>query len=110
MAVFIAYAGLTERFKMGKICYLNMITKVLKNEKNYLEVEIANLTLAEVTRNFLWDDSAVTMAVWRRAHPTDNPALIVKTSGKTAKKALTDALDRMSKLNAKVISELKKIK
>jgi len=87
-----------------------MITKVLKNEKNHLEVELNNLTMAEVTRTALWDDSAVTMAAWRREHPTKNPVLVVKTSGKTAKKALTDALDRLSKLNTKVLGDVKKIK
>ncbi|MFC1686202.1 RpoL/Rpb11 RNA polymerase subunit family protein [Nanoarchaeota archaeon] len=87
-----------------------MITKVLKNEKNYLEVELANLTIAEVTRKFLWDDSSVVMAAWKRDHPTKNPILVVKTSGKSAKKALTDTLEKMKKLNEKVLSEAKKIK
>ncbi len=87
-----------------------MISKVLKNEKNHMEVEVSNLTIAEVTRTALWDDSAVTLAAWKRAHPTDNPILIVKTSGKTAKKALTDALERVKKLNDKVLSDVKKIK
>lgn len=87
-----------------------MITKVVKNEKNYLEVEISNLTMAEVTRKILWDDSSVTLAAWKRKHPTHNPILMVKTSGKSAKKALTDALERLKKLNDKVLSEAKKIK
>ena len=87
-----------------------MIAKVLKNEKNHLEVELTNLTIAEVTRMSLWDDSAVTMAAWKREHPTKNPVLIIKTSGKTAKKALTDTLDRLNKLNSKVLSEVKKLK
>ena len=85
-----------------------MIVKVLKNEKDHLEVELANVTIAEVVRNFLWEDSSVTAAAWRREHPTKNPVLVVKTEGKAAKKALTDALNEIKKLNDKVMSEVKK--
>lgn len=87
-----------------------MIVKVLKDEKNHLEVEIANVTVAELVRNVLWEDSAVTAAAWRREHPTKNPVLVVKTDGKAAKKALTDALERVTKLNEKVLAEVKKMK
>lgn len=85
-----------------------MITKVLKNEKDHLEIEIDNLTVAELLRNALWEDSSITVASWRREHPTKNPVLIIKTDGKTAKKALLDCIERVSKLNDKIIDELKK--
>ncbi len=87
-----------------------MIVKVLKNEKDHLEVEISNVTVAELVRSSLWDDNSVTAAAWKRDHPTKNPVLIVKTDGKSAKKALTDALERITKLNSKVLAEVKKIK
>lgn len=87
-----------------------MITKVLKNEKNHLEVAVSNLTIAEVVRTFLWEDSSVTMSAWKRKHPTEDPILIIKTSGKTAKKALTDTLEKIKKLNDQVMAEAKKIK
>ena len=86
-----------------------MIVNVLKNEKNHLEVELENLTIAELIRNSLWDDSAVTLAAWKREHPTKHPVLIIRTSGKSAKKALTDSIERMKKLNEKVLAEVKKI-
>jgi len=85
-----------------------MITKILKNEKDHLEIEIDNLTVAELIRNALWDDDSVTVASWKREHPTKNPVLIIKTSGKTAKKALTDCIERVSKLADKVKDEVKK--
>jgi len=87
-----------------------MIIKVLKNEKNHLEIEIDNLTVAELLRNTLWEDDSVTVASWKREHPTKNPVLIVTTEGKTAKKALTDCIERVEKLAEKVEEELKKIK
>ena len=86
-----------------------MITKVLKNEKDHLEVEISNLTVAELVRASLWEDSSITVAAWKREHPTKNPVLIIKTDGKSAKKALTDCLERIKKLNDKVTAEAKKI-
>jgi len=85
-----------------------MITKILKNEKNHLESEIDNLTVAELIRNALWADDSVTVASWKREHPTKNPVLIVRTDGKTAKKALTDCIERVSKLTEKVMDEVKK--
>ena len=86
-----------------------MISKVLKNEKDHLEVELDNLTVAELVRTALWDDSAVTATAWKREHPTKKPVLIIKTSGKSAKKVLEDCLERLSKLNDKTMAEAKKI-
>jgi len=85
-----------------------MIVKVLKNEKNHLEIEIDNLTVAELVRNELWEDSSVTVSAWRKTHPTKNPILVVKTSGKSAQKALTDCLEKIGKNNKKMIEEAKK--
>jgi DNA-directed RNA polymerase subunit L len=85
-----------------------MITKILKNEKNHLEIEIDNLTLAELLRNALWEDSSVTVASWKREHPTKNPVLIIKTEGKTAKKAVLDCIEKLEKVNEKIKSEVKK--
>ncbi|MEM2956335.1 MAG: RpoL/Rpb11 RNA polymerase subunit family protein [Candidatus Pacearchaeota archaeon] len=87
-----------------------MITKILKNEKNYIELELNNPTIAELLRVFLWQDDSVKLAAWKREHPTKNPILIVKTDGKTAKKALQDCIERIDKLNDKVLEEFKKAK
>ena len=85
-----------------------MITKVLKNEKDHLEIEIDNLTVAELIRNDLWKDDSVTVASWKKDHPTKNPVLIVKTNGKAAKKVLLDSIARIQKLNDKIRDEVKK--
>jgi DNA-directed RNA polymerase subunit L len=81
----------------------------IKNEKNELRVEIDNLTIAELLRKYLNEDSNVTFAAWRREHPTKNPVLTIKTEGKTAKKALLDVIERVKKLNLEVVSEFKKV-
>ena len=87
-----------------------MISKIIKNEKNHVEIEIDNLTITEAIRNFLWEDSNVKFAAWKRDHPTKNPVLIVKTEGKTAKKAISDAISRIDKLSDKVLADFKKAK
>ena len=45
---------------------------VLRDEKQILEVEIDNLTVAEVLRMYLNDEGAK-LAVWKRDHPSKNP-------------------------------------
>ena len=69
-----------------------MELKVLKNSKEEIEVELENLTLVELLRVYLNKDSGVSFAAWRRDHPTEKPVLKVTTKGKTAKKALSDAV------------------
>jgi len=71
--------------------------EVLKNEKNEMEVAIANLTLAEVLRVYLNDDSSVEFSAWKRDHPSKPTVLRIETKGKTPKKALEDAISKISK-------------
>jgi DNA-directed RNA polymerase subunit L len=87
-----------------------MISKILKNEKNHVEIEIENPTIAELMRSFLWQDETVKFAAWKRDHPTKNPVLIVKTEGKTAKKAIEDCIERIDKLSDKVLDSFKSAK
>lgn len=85
-----------------------MIVKVLKNEKNHLEIELSNLTIAELVRNEMWEDSSVTISAWKKEHPTKNPVLVIKTSGKSSQKALVDCMERIQKANKKILDEAKK--
>lgn len=87
-----------------------MNIKVIKDEKEELQIEIDNLTVAELLRNFLWEDSATTLAAWQRDHPSKNPVLVLHTKGKTAKKVLLDTIDKIQEVNAKILSEFKKVK
>jgi len=85
-----------------------MIVKVLKNEKNHLEIELDNLTIAELVRNELWEDSGVSVSAWKKDHPIKNPVLVMKTTGKSAQKALTECLERVEKKTKGIIDGAKK--
>ena len=87
-----------------------MELNILKNEKEEIEFEIESLTIAEILRVYLNKDSSVTFAAWKREHPTKKPILLVKTKGKTAKKAVDDAVSAITKDLDKVESDFKKLK
>ena len=87
-----------------------MEIQVLKSSKEEIEAEIENLTIAEILRVYLNKDSSVTFAAWKREHPTKKPILLVKTKGKTAKKAIDDAVSAITKDLDKLESDFKKMK
>lgn len=87
-----------------------MELKILKDEKDEAEIEFDDLTMAEILRVYLNKDSAVTFAVWRRKHASENPILLVKTKGKTAKKAISDAVSHITKELDKIEADFKKLK
>ncbi len=87
-----------------------MEINVLKSSKEEIELEIENLTIAEILRVYLNKDSDVTFAAWKREHPTKRPVLLVKTKGKTAKKAIDDAVSAITKDLNKVEADFKKMK
>lgn len=85
-----------------------MQIKYIKDEKNDAEIELNNLTVAEILRVYLMQDEGVEMAAWKRDHPTKNPILKIKTDSKTVSKALKDAIEKIEKDLDKVASEMKK--
>ncbi len=87
-----------------------MEINILKSSKDEIELEIENLTIAEILRVYLNKDSAVTFAAWKREHPTKKPILLVKTKGKTAKKAIDDAVSLITKNLDKLEADFKKLK
>jgi DNA-directed RNA polymerase subunit L len=87
-----------------------MELNILKNEKDEIELELESLTIAEILRVYLNKDSAVTFAAWKREHPTKKPILLVKTKGKTAKKAIDDAVSAITKDLDKIEVDFKKLK
>jgi DNA-directed RNA polymerase subunit L len=87
-----------------------MEINVLKSEKDEMEAELENLTLAEILRVYLNEDQAVTFAAWKREHPTRKPILKVKTKGKTPKKAINDAVSAITKDLDKALKEFKAMK
>jgi len=87
-----------------------MELKVLKSSKEEIEVELENLTLVELLRVYLNKDTSVSLAAWRRDHPSEKPILKIVTKGKTAKKALSDAVSLAIKDLDKIEDDFKKMK
>lgn len=86
-----------------------MEINILKSSKDEIELELGSLTIAEVLRVYLNKNSSVTFAAWKREHPTKNPILLVKTSGKTAKKVVDDAISFISKDLDKLSDDFKRM-
>lgn len=87
-----------------------MEVNVLKSSKDEIVVELENITLAEILRVYLNEDSGVSFAAWKREHPTKKPHLAINTKGKTAKKALDDAIKAITKDLDKFADDFKKLK
>ncbi len=87
-----------------------MEVKVLKKEKNELELQFDNLTFPEILRVYLNKDSSVTFAAWKKEHSTVNPVLLVKTKGKDAKAVVEHAVNEIVKDLEKVETEFKSLK
>lgn len=87
-----------------------MEINILRESKDEMEFEISSLTIAEILRVYLNKDSGVSFAAWKRSHPTSKPVLLVKTKGKTVKKAINDAISGIEKELDKLESDFKKAK
>jgi len=87
-----------------------MEIKIIKDEKNELEVQLNNQTVAELVRVYLNQDSSVKLGAWKREHYSKPVVLRVETDGKTAKKALHDAIAKAQKDLKKYADEFKKAK
>jgi len=83
---------------------------ILKDEKNDLEVQLDNQTVAELVRVYLNQDEGVKLGVWKKEHYSKPVVLKVVTEGKTAKKALNDAIAKAQKDLQKYADEFKKSK
>ena len=85
-----------------------MDLKVLKNEAHEVEFVLKDNrhTFPALLRSCLLQDNSVVFAAYKLQHPLDSQSqFIVKTKGKSAKKALEDAVKQISK----DLEELKEI-
>jgi DNA-directed RNA polymerase subunit L len=87
-----------------------MEMKILMSTKDEIEVEFNSITLVEILRVYLNKDPSVNFAAWKQEHPTKNPILRVTTKGKTAKKAINDAVLAMTKDLDRVLDDFSKLK
>lgn len=87
-----------------------MEIRILKDEKNELEIQINNQTIAELVRVYLNEDSSVKLGAWKKEHYSMPLILKITTEGKTAKKALQDAIAKAQKDLNKYSEEFRKSK
>lgn len=85
-----------------------MEVKIIKQEKNKLDIELDNLTIAEVLRVYLNKESGVKLAAWKREHPMKNPVLHIEADN--AKSVLKKAITAIEKDIDKAVVEFKKLK
>jgi DNA-directed RNA polymerase subunit L len=84
--------------------------KIINDKKDELEIELDNLTVAEILRVYLNLDDSVKIAAWKKEHPSKNPILIVQTKGKSPRKAISDAVGKIEKELDKVLEQFKSVK
>jgi DNA-directed RNA polymerase subunit L len=84
-----------------------MEVKILNDEKTVLDIELDNLTVAEVLRSYLNKEGAK-LAAWKREHPTKNPILHIE--GENPKKILKAAIASLEKDLDSAVEEFKKLK
>jgi DNA-directed RNA polymerase subunit L len=85
-----------------------MDIKVLNSSKEEMEIEIPSLTLVELLRVYLNEDSNVTFAAWKREHPSRNPVL--KINAKDSKKAFHSAIEKAVKDLDSLLGDFKTLK
>jgi len=74
-----------------------MEMNILRSSKDEIEIQVENLTIAELLRVYFNKDPSVTFAAWKREHPSEKTILNVKVKGKTIKKAFNDAIVAITK-------------
>lgn len=84
-----------------------MEVKIIKDEKNELDLEINSLTIAELLRVYL-NKEDVEMVAWKRDHPKTNPVLHIKADN--PKKAVKKAISTIEKELKQAHDEFKKLK
>ena len=87
-----------------------MEIKIIKDDKNELEFQIDNQTIAELVRFYLNQDDAVELGAWKKEHYSKPLVMKIESKGKTAKKALQDAIAKAQKDLKKYSEEFKKAK
>lgn len=87
-----------------------MEIKFLKNTKNEVEVQIQDLTLAEILRVYLNNEPEVTFVAWKREHMTEKPILKIKTRDKDVKVIVKSAIETITKDLDDVLGNFKAMK
>ena len=90
---------------------MKVVYKETKKGRLLFSVEGANHAVAGALKDQLWEDKATTAAGYSVAHPLVGiPEFVLETSGKDAKKVLTDAVAGVKKKLDKLGKEAKALK
>lgn len=84
-----------------------MNIEIVKQGKNEVELKIDNLTVAEILREYL-NRQGIEFAAWRREHPSKPLLFKIESSGKTVKKAVSEAVEAIEKECDKIAALTKK--
>ncbi|MBT7706078.1 hypothetical protein HN747_01385 [archaeon] len=84
-----------------------MEVKILIDDKDVLDVELDNMTVAEVLRVYL-NENGAKVAVWKQDHPTKNPVLHIEAEN--PKKILKDSIAAIQKEIDSTVDGFKKLK
>ena len=68
-----------------------MNIQILKQEKDEVELQIDNLSVAEILRVYL-NEQGIEFAAWRREHPSKPAIFKIISSGKNVQKAVSEAV------------------
>lgn len=84
-----------------------MEVEIIKQEKNEVELKVDNITVAEILRNYL-NEQSIEFVAWRREHPSKPVVMKIQSSGKTVKKEVSDAVTAVKKDLSKILTSIKK--
>lgn len=73
-----------------------MNIEIISEENDFIELRVDNLTVAEILRVYL-NDQGIKFAAWRRDHLTKPVIFRIESSGKSVKKAISEAISAVNK-------------
>ena len=83
-----------------------MNIEILQNEKDFCELKIDNITVAEILRVYL-NEQGIKFAAWRREHPSKPIIFRIETDKGTVKKAVNEAVSAVKKDLNGLLKDLK---
>ena len=84
-----------------------MELEIVSQDRNMIELKLDNPTVAEIFRVYL-NEQGIEFAAWKKEHPTKPVIFRIQSSGKTVKKAISDASATIKKDLEKISALLKK--
>ena len=84
-----------------------MKLEVVKAEKHEVQIELDNVTVAEVLRVYLYENGA-DFAAWKREHPSKPLVFNIKSSEAGVKKVVSDTVASIKKDCDKILAAVKK--